>query len=180
MSPAPFRGLAADEPEHAELFHGREALTAELLDLAARSRERGRPFTVVGPSGSGKSSLLRAGPIPALGGDGSPLPGEWTCVILTPGERPLRGPAGRLAGPAGRPAETLHRELRDSAAAGAVVRAALGGVCGGRAARAPRRGPVRGAVQLRPRPSLPPTVPLTVPPVRDARDRRVPARPRPT
>lgn len=102
--PPPFRGLAAYGPEHADFFHGRAALTAQLLDLAARSRARGRPFIVVGPSGSGKSSLLRAGLIPAFGGAASPRAGDGTVVVLTPGERPLRELAGRLAATAGRPA----------------------------------------------------------------------------
>lgn len=118
--PPPFRGLAAYGPEDADFFHGRDALTAELLDLAARSRARGRPFIVVGASGSGKSSLLRAGLIPALRRAGSRPAGDWTCVVLTPGERPLRELAGRLAATAGRLAGP-----RDEVPGGDAVRAAL-------------------------------------------------------
>ena len=58
----PYKGLAAFEPEDAEYFFGREALIEELV---ARLKERGF-LAVVGPSGSGKSSLVRAGLLPAL------------------------------------------------------------------------------------------------------------------
>src|SRR5262249_36586927 len=64
--PAPYRGLAPYEPEHAPYFCGRDDLVAELLTLVARPD--GGPVIVVGASGSGKSSLVRAGLIPALAG----------------------------------------------------------------------------------------------------------------
>ncbi|MFL6113411.1 MAG: helix-turn-helix domain-containing protein [Catenulispora sp.] len=63
---APFRGLACYEAEHADLFYGRETMVAELVALVRRRHARGRPSIVIGPSGSGKSSLLRAGLVPAL------------------------------------------------------------------------------------------------------------------
>ncbi|GAB2840471.1 hypothetical protein GCM10027176_50370 [Actinoallomurus bryophytorum] len=112
-SPSPFRGLAAYEPEDAESFCGREALTGELLELAGRSRRLGRPMIVVGPSGSGKSSLLRAGLIPALGRPDSPLYGTWAHVSLTPGERPVRELARRLADLLGRAPDALDQELME-------------------------------------------------------------------
>lgn len=59
---APYRGLARFEPDDSDLFFGREALVRELLDLARAHRFA----AVFGPSGSGKSSLLRAGLIPRL------------------------------------------------------------------------------------------------------------------
>jgi energy-coupling factor transporter ATP-binding protein EcfA2 len=73
---APYVGLAAYRAEDAEWFHGREALVD---DLAARVAAQ-RFVTVVGPSGSGKSSLLRAGLIPRLTASGSPV------VLFTPGD----------------------------------------------------------------------------------------------
>ncbi|WP_158843580.1 serine protease [Saccharothrix deserti] len=64
--PEPFRGLAAFEEEDEPFFHGREADVARLLDhVADRSL-----VLVVGPSGSGKSSLVRAGLLPVLRRDG--------------------------------------------------------------------------------------------------------------
>jgi class 3 adenylate cyclase len=60
--PCPYKGLLPFEPEDSELFFGREPL---VVDLAARLRESGF-LAVVGPSGSGKSSLVRAGVVPEL------------------------------------------------------------------------------------------------------------------
>ncbi|NNN31777.1 helix-turn-helix domain-containing protein, partial [Streptomyces sp. S3(2020)] len=58
----PYRGLTRFETGDSGLFFGRDRLTADLVELL-----RGRRFAAVfGPSGSGKSSLLRAGLVPAL------------------------------------------------------------------------------------------------------------------
>jgi WD40 repeat protein/transcriptional regulator with XRE-family HTH domain len=82
--PTPYRGLAAFEAEDEEWFRGREELTALVLD---RLRHARTPLVVTGPSGSGKSSLLRAGVVPALRRerhpDGSPV---WDTRITVPGE----------------------------------------------------------------------------------------------
>ena len=67
---APYRGLEPYSEDDAGLFCGREAATAEVLELLDKmSHERdptGSVLVVVGPSGSGKSSLLRAGVVPAV------------------------------------------------------------------------------------------------------------------
>ena len=69
--PAPYPGLRSFQPEDAALFHGREAVTAEIVRrVQQRAADGGGPLIVVGASGAGKSSLLRAGVIPALGGLG--------------------------------------------------------------------------------------------------------------
>ncbi|MFF5516756.1 nSTAND1 domain-containing NTPase [Streptomyces coeruleorubidus] len=80
---APYRGLARFEPDDSDLFFGREALARDLLRLARAHRFA----AVFGPSGSGKSSLLRAGLIPLLReGPGADRPA--VVRVLTPGERP--------------------------------------------------------------------------------------------
>ncbi|GAP50127.1 hypothetical protein [Streptomyces azureus] len=88
----PYRGLTRFEPGDAELFFGRDQLVERLTELNRKHR-----FTAVfGPSGSGKSSLLRAGLIPRLraaGGDDVP---PAAVRILTPGADPLRTHAERL------------------------------------------------------------------------------------
>lgn len=63
----PYRGLAPFGSEDACWFFGREAVTADLIDqLGERLDGDGAPLVVVAPSGTGKSSLLQAGLIPAL------------------------------------------------------------------------------------------------------------------
>ena len=89
----PYRGLEPFREEDADLFHGREEdvarITASVLDHAL--------VTVVGASGSGKSSLVRAGVIPALRGEG------FTATVFRPirGTRPVRALVRALAAEAG-------------------------------------------------------------------------------
>ncbi|MGI5196095.1 helix-turn-helix domain-containing protein [Streptomyces sp. CA-288835] len=85
-SVAPYRGLARFETGDSALFFGREQLTADLVDLLRRRRFA----AVFGPSGSGKSSLLRAGLIPVLRQTQDPDLRPAAIRILTPGERPAR------------------------------------------------------------------------------------------
>ncbi|PNG17698.1 nSTAND1 domain-containing NTPase [Streptomyces cahuitamycinicus] len=87
---APYRGLARFEPDDSDLFFGRESLAREFLHLARAHRFA----AVFGPSGSGKSSLLRAGLIPLLR-DGRGADRPAVLRVLTPGERPAHthGPA---------------------------------------------------------------------------------------
>jgi hypothetical protein len=87
----PFRGLQVFEEADAHLFHGREALTEDLVETLA-----GWPLlAIVGASGSGKSSVLRAGLIPALRRDRS---ADWRIHLLTPTARPLESLALSLVG----------------------------------------------------------------------------------
>jgi WD40 repeat protein len=95
---APYRGLASFQPADADWFFGREDLIGRLIELAGQARLAGQPLTVVGQSGSGKSSLLRAGLIPALNDGRVPGlgPGGWPAVLLTPGASPLMALAREL------------------------------------------------------------------------------------
>jgi WD40 repeat protein len=88
----PYRGLTRFEPADVDLFFGRGELTERLFQQASSRR-----FTAVfGPSGSGKSSLLRAGLIPRLRNTGPTSPRPATVRVLTPGEHPLRTHTQRL------------------------------------------------------------------------------------
>ena len=78
----PYRGLLAFEPEDRAFFFGREGVVAELLGRLAP----GRLIAVVGASGSGKSSVLRAGVIAAV--RAGEVPAFRRARLLTPGSHP--------------------------------------------------------------------------------------------
>ncbi|WP_405469218.1 hypothetical protein [Streptomyces canus] len=83
----PYPGLARFETGDGEHFHGRDDLIAELVGLTAVKRF----VAVVGASGSGKSSLLRAGLIPALRDPSAGTGTDLAAIrLLTPGARHLR------------------------------------------------------------------------------------------
>ncbi|WP_420632137.1 WD40 repeat domain-containing protein [Candidatus Leptofilum sp.] len=85
--PCPYRGLFAFQEEDAALFFGREAFTEMLTEFVLA-----RPLTaVVGPSGSGKSSVVFAGLVPVLRQQG-----KWLVVKFRPGERPFHALASVL------------------------------------------------------------------------------------
>ncbi len=94
----PFKGLESFDVTDADVFFGRERLVAEIIARLPGTSLLG----VIGPSGSGKSSAVRAGVLPALA-DGT-LPGSerWTRALLRPGDRPLAA----LRRAAGVPADT--------------------------------------------------------------------------
>ncbi|MEU0640640.1 nSTAND1 domain-containing NTPase [Streptomyces albidoflavus] len=81
--PSPYIGLRAFTLQEADLFFGRARLIDQLLDLTARSRLT----AVFGPSGSGKSSFLRAGLIPrwrSIQGAGRPAAIRYLTPRATP------------------------------------------------------------------------------------------------
>ncbi len=87
LSKSPYPGLMAFEEEDAAIFFGREAETGEAIELLNRVRpKKTRLVMVLGASGSGKSSLMRAGMMPRLRSDRS----SWLVVgPFIPGTRPL-------------------------------------------------------------------------------------------
>ena len=80
----PFKGLACFDRADAEYFCGRERLVSDLLARLVESTLVG----ILGPSGIGKSSLLRAGVLPALSAGVLPGSAGWRQVLLRPGEHP--------------------------------------------------------------------------------------------
>ena len=82
----PYKGLAAFDVDDAPYFFGRERLVAELVTRLVGTSLLG----VVGPSGSGKSSVVRAGLLPALARGVLPGSASWAQAIIRPGEHPLR------------------------------------------------------------------------------------------
>jgi hypothetical protein len=86
-------------------FHGREA---EIGELIGRLRANEREIFVIGPSGSGKSSLVAAGLLPRLARGLSGL-GPFVVRELRPGDRPLSRLRQALDAPPGEPLAAAER-----------------------------------------------------------------------
>lgn len=85
----PYKGLAAFQQADAADFFGREGLVGRLVARLQEDNVFARCLVVVGPSGSGKSSVVRGGLLPALE-RGAVLGSEkWFVVDMLPGGRPL-------------------------------------------------------------------------------------------
>ncbi len=85
---SPFRGLMVFDERHADLFFGREADVDSLVELL-----RTQPvLPLVGPSGSGKSSLVQAGVIPRLREQA-----RWLVISMRPGNTPIKTLSERIA-----------------------------------------------------------------------------------
>ena len=95
----PYKGLHAFQEQDADHFYGRQTLIQQLLahldprsPISLRNRTsdaENRFLALVGPSGSGKSSVVKAGLIPALNKGALPGSEEWFIVDMTPGSYPL-------------------------------------------------------------------------------------------
>lgn len=80
----PYKGLASFDRDDADFFFGRDRLVAEMV-----ARLVGAPLLgIVGASGSGKSSVLRAGLLAELAKGVLPGSSGWTQVLMRPGEHP--------------------------------------------------------------------------------------------
>jgi hypothetical protein len=93
MMECPYRGLEVFGEVHAQFFFGREADTQHLVEALRTTRF----LAVVGPSGSGKSSLVRAGLLPQLRAGALPGSQWWQYCIFKPGAHPLEELAVSLA-----------------------------------------------------------------------------------
>ncbi|PMB19415.1 hypothetical protein CEN45_19170 [Fischerella thermalis CCMEE 5198] len=83
----PYRGLFAFQEKHAQFFFGREAFTQQLV----KAVQTEPLVTVIGPSGSGKSSVVFAGLIPQLRSQQN-----WCIASFRPGDRPFHALASAL------------------------------------------------------------------------------------
>ena len=81
----PFKGLASFDVDDAPVFFGRERLVADMIAGLTGTRLMG----IVGPSGSGKSSALRAGLLAALADGVLPGSERWPQALIRPGAHPL-------------------------------------------------------------------------------------------
>jgi WD40 repeat protein/DNA-binding SARP family transcriptional activator len=89
----PYRGLLPFEPEDAAWYFGREQLAADVLATVASAS----CTAVVGASGSGKSSLVRAGLLAPLRDDALPGSSAWPSLLVVPGSDPVHELAKALA-----------------------------------------------------------------------------------
>ena len=122
----PYKGLRAFQEADAPDFYGRVRLVGRMIELMAGATPASRFLTVVGPSGSGKSSAVRAGLIPALRAGAVDGSQRWFLTSMTPGAHPFEELEAALARvavePIGQLAELMasgsarHRAWREAGA----------------------------------------------------------------
>ncbi len=108
--PCPYPGMIPFSEDESERFFGRDQVVQECLECL-----RLNPFlTVIGPSGSGKSSLVFAGIIPALHQSGFWGAGKWLIRAIRPGETPLTTLKTTLGGNLANLAQSVTQVLSTS------------------------------------------------------------------
>ncbi|HKJ56026.1 MAG TPA: BTAD domain-containing putative transcriptional regulator [Nitriliruptoraceae bacterium] len=121
--PNPYKGLRAFDEADAADFFGREGLVTELVERLGRPGIDGRLVLVVGASGSGKSSVVRAGLLPAVRSGEVPGSAQWLVATIVPGSTPFKELAEGLASVATTASATSmaggHDDLADELARGA-------------------------------------------------------------
>jgi WD40 repeat protein/DNA-binding SARP family transcriptional activator len=110
ISRNPYLGLRAFDESDRKLFFGRDELTERLVSRFAPPENRF--LAVVGPSGSGKSSVIRAGLVPALRSGAIPGSETWYFTMMTPGPRPIDSLAAAIARVAFAPIPDAAQQLR--------------------------------------------------------------------
>ena len=107
----PYKGLRAFLEADAGDFFGRESAARRLVDRLSEPVEGARFLAVVGPSGSGKSSVVQAGLVPALRRGALPGSERWFVVDVLPGAHPFRELESALLTVAVEPPPSLLEEL---------------------------------------------------------------------
>ncbi len=130
----PYKGLRAFNSADAGDFFGRERLVSEMLDMVGATLSAldaqtpaERFLAVVGPSGSGKSSVVMAGLLPQMQHGMLPNSEQWTYLTpMIPGAHPLDTLAFTLWGKlAEKSVKAIREDLADSAADGLQLLAPL-------------------------------------------------------
>ena len=106
----PYKGLRPFDEADASDFFGRDALVDHLIESVSGSRF----LAVVGPSGSGKSSVVKAGLLPALRKGALPGSDKWFVTKMMPGANPFEELRSALLSVAFDPSTTLFGTLRQN------------------------------------------------------------------
>ena len=123
----PYKGLQAFRPEDQHDFFGRDALIdkltstlAETLRAERPSQQSARLLAIIGPSGSGKSSVMMAGLLPRLQHGGVPGSEEWIYLDpIVPGVHPVESLTLALAERfPDRSLHTIRQDLEEDSARG--------------------------------------------------------------
>ncbi len=109
----PYVGLRAFDDGDVDRFFGRERLVDEFVARLSGDSIGSRCLFVVGPSGSGKSSVVRAGLVPALRRGAVPGSADWFTTAMVPGADPFEALEAALLRIAVNPPTTLLDQLRD-------------------------------------------------------------------
>jgi hypothetical protein len=130
----PFPGLRPFEAAETHLFFGRDGQSSEIVTRLARQRF----IAVVGTSGSGKSSLVRAGVLPLLEGGFMGSAGSfWRFAVMRPRNDAIRSLSAALADPAVLGGEAIDGSLRTPLVEAVLRRSSLGLIDAFRQARLP-------------------------------------------
>ncbi|MDE2638013.1 MAG: protein kinase [Chloroflexota bacterium] len=109
----PYKGLRAfQQADHADFF-GRRAMIQRVLDRLQEAVVENNFLAVIGPSGSGKSSLVKAGVLPALRSGRIPGSENWFYAEMVPGEVPLEELGAALLSVSTSPLPGVVETLRD-------------------------------------------------------------------
>lgn len=107
----PYKGLRPFKEGDAQDFYGREGLVYQLRQRMTEKAEHQRFLAVVGPSGSGKSSAVRAGLLASLRKDEAPSLPPLFIASIAPGTNPMRRLEGAVLTVASRASEKLMNTL---------------------------------------------------------------------
>ncbi len=109
----PYKGLRAFQQADAADFFGREVLVMSIIRRMQEPVDNNRFLAVVGPSGSGKSSVVKAGVIPELRSGMMPGSENWFVVEMLPGIDPMEELEAALLRIAVNPPESLLSQLKE-------------------------------------------------------------------
>ncbi|MDZ4763724.1 MAG: protein kinase [Chloroflexota bacterium] len=114
LVPNPYKGLRAFQESDAANFFGRDALVRQLTNRLNEPSDASRFLALIGPSGSGKSSVVKAGLIPALKRGALTGSDRWYFVEMNPGAQPFKELREALVSVATKPPDDIEERLERS------------------------------------------------------------------